>query len=120
MFSVSTPEIDAFEAMYNAADKSVVLVAADSILNVNVVTGIKEGSANGFEAYPNPTVSGKVFLRGMNTKEISSIEVFNTTGKLVLAKANYPHDGIQLPSQVGIYFIRINQEKNNLIKVVRD
>ena len=120
MFSVSTPEIDAFEAMYNAADKSVVLVAADSILNVNVVTGIKEGSANGFEAYPNPTVSGKVFLRGMNTKEINSIEVFNTTGKLVLAKANYPHDGIQLPSQVGIYFIRINQEKNNLIKVVRD
>jgi hypothetical protein len=119
MFSISTPEIDEFEAMYNAADKSAVLIASDSILNINVVTSVNELEAAEFAAYPNPTQNGFVYLSGQ-TRDIESIEVFNTRGQLVQTLSRYPSSGIELPEQAGVYFIRINEESHNLLRVIRN
>jgi hypothetical protein len=119
MFSVSTPEIDAFEAMYNAADKSVVLIAADSLLNINVVTSVSEAEVIEFAAGPNPTHDGFIYLNG-KTSNIESIKIFSTTGQLVSSLARYPESGILLPEQAGVYFIRINEESHNLLRVIRN
>jgi hypothetical protein len=117
MFAVSTPTIDAFEDMYNNADRSPVLVASDSIVNMSVVTGISEVEALDVAAYPNPTVDGIVRLSGSSVKELNNIEVYTLRGKLVGSYSKYPAKGIQLPSEAGVYLISI--EKYATKKVLR-
>ena len=120
MFAVSTPEIAAFEAMYNASDKAPVLVAADSILNVNVVTGTENLEPTDFVAYPNPTNNGIINLSGQNLSKINRINVYSVDGKLVNTYNSYPLAGIELPADKGVYHIQINGEfGSKLIKAVR-
>ena len=85
MFAYSTPEIDAFEAMYNAADKSPVLIAADSITSISVITGVEEQSEIELSLYPNPTTNGVVSLAGNDLRDVSSIDVFDLqqTGQVI-------------------------------------
>lgn len=120
MFAVSTPEIAAFEAMYNASDKAPVLVAADSILNVNVVTGTENLEPTDFVVYPNPTNNGVVNISGQNLSKINRINVYSVDGKLVNTYNNYPLAGIELPANKGVYHIQINGEfGSKLIKAIR-
>ncbi|MBP9151249.1 MAG: T9SS type A sorting domain-containing protein [Flavobacteriales bacterium] len=121
MFATSTPTIDAFETMYNNADQSPVLIAADSILSINVITGITNQNNPEITAYPNPTTNGKVRLKGSNLSKISTIEVFDIRGKLAARFTGYPTEGILLPKETGIYFLRLkNGSRNQLIRVVRN
>lgn len=121
MFSYSTPEINAFQSMYANADKTPVLIAADSILNINVVTGIKEQLPEAFEVYPNPTFNGSVRLIGNKTSEINRIAVYDTRGKLVSTYGAYPTQGIQLPSEIGVYLIQVETNATKqLIRVLRN
>lgn len=120
MFSYSTPEIDAFEVMYNNADKTPVLVAADSVLNLNVVTGINNQAKNEFQVYPNPTTNGLVKISG-NLKEIELIQVYDVRGKLVSSFVKYPASGIQLPSKEGIYLMKVETPVSaQIIRLLRD
>ena len=120
MFAVSTPEIDAFEAMYNASDKSVVLVAADSIQNMNVVTGINNPSKPAFAVYPNPTKNGIVRLTGASLSAIEEIRIFNTTGKLIASFAQYPTDGLRLTGEAGVYLINVTANgSSSVLRVVK-
>lgn len=120
MFAVSTPEIDAFETMYANADKSPVLVAADSLLNINIVTGIAQGTKTELSVYPNPTTDGLVRLRGDKLETINSIKVYTAGGKLVSTIGSYSRKGIQLPKEAGIYFIRVEGEfGNRVLKVLK-
>ena len=121
MFAVSTPEIDAFETMYNNADQTPVLIASDSILNIAVVTGIEENSKSNYSVYPNPTSNGMIRIKGEQLGQITSIEVFNVRGKLMNRFDSYPAKGIQLPEETGVYFLRIRKgSENQLLRVVRN
>ena len=118
MFAVSSPEIDAFEAMYNNADKEPVLIAADSIMNVNVVTGIEEEVLANVSVYPNPTTDGFVQIKGFQV--IDQIDVYNAKGQLVVSNIG-PITKLLLPKQTGIYFLKVTAaEESRLIRVVRD
>ena len=107
MFSVSTPSIDEFETMYNNADQAPVLVASDSILGINVVTGIQDISSREFEIYPNPTKNGVVYLKGFELIEIDEIEVFNLRGKLIQSYPTYPANGIEISGKAGVYLLKM-------------
>lgn len=121
MFAVSTPEIDAFEAMYNAADKSPVLIAADSILSISVITRIDEVAEADISVYPNPTSDGIVRLSGTDIKRIKSIEVFDLRGKLIQSLTKPSSRQIRLPKETGVYLIKLEGDfKNKLLKVVRN
>ena len=121
MFAVSTPEIAAFQAMYNAADKAPVLIASDSIINVNVVTGIEDSELIRFDVYPNPTTDGIVNVSGSSFTGITAINVYAVDGRLVSSYAAYPGGGIQLPAKSGIYHIQLDGDfGSKLIKLIRN
>ncbi|MBI1287803.1 MAG: T9SS type A sorting domain-containing protein [Flavobacteriales bacterium] len=110
MFAVSTPTIDAFENMYSNADRMPVLVAADSIVNMSVVTNVIEAQEWSITAYPNPTENGVVRLRGDHVPNVKNIEVFDMHGKLIASFNRYPNGGITLPERAGIYLIKVEGE----------
>ncbi|MCF8461788.1 MAG: T9SS type A sorting domain-containing protein [Flavobacteriales bacterium] len=120
MFATSTPTIDAFETMYNNADQSPVLIAADSILNINVVTGITNRINSEITAYPNPTMTGKVRLKGDNFSSIIAIEIYDVRGRLISKLPQYTQEGINLPLEKGVYLLRIKTvENDSILKVYR-
>jgi hypothetical protein len=121
MFAISTPEIDAFEAMYNAADKSPILVAADSLLNINVVTGIDQVEEADISIYPNPTTNGTVRLTGKDVRRISTVQVFDTKGRMVKMLSQNAVSTFELPETSGIYLIRIEGEfGKKVVRVLRN
>lgn len=120
MFAVSTPTIDAFETMYHNADQNPVLVAADSLLNISVITGVNSVKKAGFEVYPNPSVDGTVRLKGDNLNTITNISVYSVRGKLVGKYGQYPKSGIILPKESGVYLLQVEgKEGTQVLKVLR-
>ncbi|MCB9185508.1 MAG: T9SS type A sorting domain-containing protein [Flavobacteriales bacterium] len=120
LFGTSTPEISTFQTMYNNADKTPELVVADSILSINVVTGISDKDPIAFEAYPNPSSTGIVQLKGDHLENISSITIYDVEGRLLSQFSQYPIKGLELPTKPGIYLIRVNTENaSNLLRVLR-
>jgi hypothetical protein len=117
MFSVSTPAIDEFQTMYNNADHTPVLVASDSILGINLVTGIKETSGAEFEVYPNPTKNGVVYFKGYDVSKIDEIEIFSLRGKLIQSYRTYPNTGIEISGKAGVYLVKV--KSRNSEQVVR-
>ena len=101
--------------MYDNADQTPVLIASDSILNVNVITSIEQQNNIGFSVYPNPTVDGIVRLQGNNVLAISKIEVFSSGGKLVSSLRHYPTTGISLPTTLGVYLIRVKSDDSDIV-----
>jgi hypothetical protein len=121
MFSVSTPEIDAFESMYNAADKTPVLVASDSITSINVITDVDEVAEADISVFPNPTRDGIVRLTGDDMNQISSISIFDARGKLVFEASQVQKNSIQLPAETGVYVIRVEGNfGRKLLRVLRN
>ena len=120
LFTVSTPEIDAFEMMYNNADKTPVLIATDSIVGINISTGTDEMTDRKLVAYPNPTKNGLIRLRGKNLENISQIEVFSLDGKRVSSPSSYSNQGIVLPSTPGVYLLKLRSgDTETTIRVYR-
>ena len=107
--------------MYNAADKSPVLIAADSITSISVITGVEEQSEIELSLYPNPTTNGVVSLAGNDLRDVSSIDVFDLQGKLVRSYSNYNQRTIQLPKETGVYLIKLEGEFGiKTLRVLRD
>jgi hypothetical protein len=121
MFAVSTPEIDAFESMYNNADKSPVLIASDSIMSINVVIDVAEITEPDIVIYPNPATNGLVRLRGMDVNRITSVQVFDVKGKLVSQHSRLNNATIELPVKTGVYLIKLEGEfGKKVLRVLRD
>lgn len=121
MFSYSTPEIDAFEAMYNAADKSPVLVAADSLTSINVVTTITETEVADISVYPNPTSNGIIRLAGADLNKTSTVSVYSLSGALISESPFSVNSTIELPVTTGVYLVKLSGEfEDRIFRVYRD
>lgn len=118
MFQYSTPEIDAFEAMYNAADKSPVLVAADSITNISVITGKEEVELADLNVYPNPTTNGLIRISGSDAKKIQLVRIYAINGKLISESSVSTGKSIQLPKETGVYLVQVSGEFGTVVKRV--
>ena len=107
MFSYNTELIDSFKSMYQSADKLPVLCASDQLLNIQLLNGVNQISAKNFSVYPTASIDGIVTV---SADDISSIEIFNSDGKLLSAlhSINHSDNTIELPHANGIYFIRIH------------
>lgn len=121
MFEVSTPEIETFRDMYDEADKSTVLVGTavlDSVF-LDIRTSIAElpKPSNGIKLSPNPTADGWVKITLPEGHKMTTIEVYNMSGKLL---ANHSKLIFELPSQQGVYIVRLKTDTSEFVeKVVR-
>ncbi len=122
MFTYSTPEINTFQTMYNAADQSPVLVAQDSLNNVLIPLGINSySSKQEVSAWPTISMDGRVFIASEYGILIKTIEVFDANGKL---QSQHPNMGYQssmslyLPASSGIYYLKITTGTKIIYKKV--
>lgn len=104
MFAFSTPEIDAFRPMYENADHTPVMVAADSVVDVAIITSAPAFIERDWQIYPNPTSDGRIFFRAMTEKPIA-IDVFSSDGKMVASVVGQAEE-LSLPDKTGVYYIR--------------
>lgn len=111
MFTYSTPEINAFQTMYNAADQTPVLVAQDSLNNVLIPLGINSYSLyEEIKAWPTISMDGRIFVSSEYGTLIKSVEVYDSGGKLQSQLQNTGYQSIislYLPQSSGIYYLKV-------------
>lgn len=109
MFSYSSADIDSFRTMYNSANKSPVLVDADSILNV--LLGLtKNNNKTEVTVSPDPTLDGYALVRFSKLTEVGMVRIIDMNAQLVeTVRVGRQVDQIpiQLPEQKGVYLIEI-------------
>lgn len=109
MFTFSSPEIDLFKSLFNAADQTPVLIAkqTDGTL-FQSVTSVTE---NHLRIFPNP-VSGDFFIIQSNSNEpLQQVDVYDLSGKLISSlKAN--GNTFITPKTNGTYLLRIKQNNS--------
>lgn len=121
MFSFSSAAIDTFRVMFEAADKSPVLVASDSLFNINLGTVIPDYDEL-ISIYPDPTSDGNITISLPSEFENPEIVVYNSLGQRVYQQKNNSSElQIQLPQQKGNYLVEI-KHKNKFYtrKVIRN
>lgn len=122
MFAISTPEIDLFEGMYNAADRRPVEVASAQMMFVLTPNSSVEeaGNAPAIILGPNPTVDGFLNITAGAGVDIRSIEVFESNGKLIEAFRNPDAKNWQylLKGAAGQYIIRVETNTGFYVKRV--
>jgi hypothetical protein len=121
MFTYSTPEINAFKPMYQAADQTPVLVACDSIKNILLTKVTNYTNTNEVQAWPTLSMDGKVYISSDYGTLVKSIEVYNSEGKLQSQIANTGYSStltLYLPATPGIYYLRIVTNSKIIYKKV--
>jgi hypothetical protein len=120
MFEWSAPEIDSFRLMFNAADRSPVLVAEKTLDSVFVSTvSTRDLAAQKLvQIAPSLSFDGQVWVKALQHTEVYKIKVWDTAGKIVWeGKAGQP---VQLPVKRGLYFIMVETNRGKVVeKVVR-
>jgi len=116
MFSLNSAPIDTFEVMYNAADKSPILVASDSL--TDIISGIpgNNTSATLLHIWPSLVTDGWVNITSSTNQPVSLYEVVDRSGKIILTGRISPgifKEKIRLPDKSGIYFINVKSESNS-------
>ncbi len=116
MFSVSTPEIDSFRVMFEAADRSPVLVAS-AALNDVPVSPLSAADIARAEIKVLPTLStdGWVTLELPAGVQLQQVNVWNTAGQMV-QKATEAR--ILLPSVPGVYYLDIQTNRGRTVRRV--
>lgn len=119
MFAFSTPEIDSFRTMFDAADKSPTLVAEvllDSVL-ISTVSTKNIDNQGLVRVFPTLTQDGRVTVQAQGNVPIQRVQVWDAAGRLVWDKplGNAP---IQLPAQSGVYFISVETPRGRVVKKV--
>jgi hypothetical protein len=123
MFTLNSAPIDTFRNMFNAADKTPVIANADSLMNLQLVTytGKQLNKKDDIKVFPSITNDGRVNLNAYGQMEIKQVDVFNSSGKIVLNKISTTGsktENIVLPDAAGVYIIRIRSNKNDVYKKV--
>lgn len=116
MFDESTPEIEIFRSMYNAADLSPVLVAQDSIVDLFVESLASENDRFvDVTVYPNPSEDGLLFIK--SDKKVGRVKVVDVEGKLILDKET-PKGSIQLPNVSGLYAVELFFDAGSVVRKI--
>lgn len=121
MFTLNSAPIDSFKTMFNAADKTPVLVAQGYVDSVVVISGIGKTAAEKWRIYPVPTADGKVFIQGEDNSAIKRVEVYTASGKLVQTNnfnTTQNTATILLPETAGIYWLKIYGRAGTTVKKV--
>ncbi len=123
MFAFSSPEIDSFRVMFDAADHSPTLIAEAFLDSVFVSpVSIKSIDNEGFvKIFPTLTSDGRVYIRSVGNTPIRRVQVWDSAGRIVLDKPfGKDNEPIQLPRLSGVYFISVETGKGRVVqKVVR-
>ena len=124
MFAFSSPEIDTFRTMFDAADHSPTLIA-EAILDSVMVSSvsIKNVQNEGLvKVFPSLSADGRVFVRAAGNTQIRRVQVWDASGKMVWNKPwNSNNEPLQLPEQKGLYFVSVETANGRVVKkVVRE
>jgi len=121
MFAHSSPEIDAFKAMFDAADRSPVLVA-EQVLDSVFVSSVSTKNIDRqkfVKIFPTLNRDGRVTVQAAPGVRIHRIQVWDTAGNLVWDKP--ASETIWLPKVRGTYFVAVTTERGKVVeKVVRE
>ena len=112
LFSVSTPEIDAFEEMYWETGPDAVLIDSDEV--ETLIVGVGETAVK-LVMYPNPTAGNlQISVNKINLP----VRIYDASGKLVGQHVVSGRSTIALPEASGIYHIVVGQGVETISKKV--
>jgi len=121
MFTLNSAPIDSFKTMFNAADKTPVLVAQGQVDSVVVVSSVATIEKERWNVYPVPTADGRVIIQATANGYAKRVEVYSAAGKLVQTITyNSPAETytVQLPNTAGIYWLKIYGRQGTTVKKV--
>ena len=110
MFDYETDEILAFKNMFDNADRSPFLIAEARLDTVTL--SVNKNELASFSLFPNPS-SGIVFIDSPSNDTHYTIEVYSNDGKIISKEKDAQQ--INLPSQKGIYLLRILVDGKSVI-----
>lgn len=118
MQQFSSAEIDTFLQMFANADHTPVLAGSDSILNINVSTGIKSVAFNQITISPNPTYDGLISIKGIASE--TKLAVYDSQGRLLDIESVSTSSStlIQLPVTKGVYYLILKTKGNKQLKKI--
>lgn len=123
MFNLNSQPINDFKSMYQAADKTPVLVASDELDSVVVVSSYRELKADEYLLFPVPVTGSQVFIKSVSNNAVSRIEMWDAAGRKV---SDQQFDGasigcyVNMPASRGVYFLKIYScNRFTVKKVVR-
>lgn len=124
MFEFSSPEIDSFRVMFDAADHSPTLIAEATLDSVYVSpVSVKNLAQTGLvKIFPSLSQDGRVNVWANGSIQIRHIQAWDSAGKRVWDKPNSsPFEPIQLPETRGVYYIVVETSGGRIVeKVVRN
>lgn len=115
MFAFSSPEIDAFKAMFDAVDRSPVLVA-EQVLDSVFVSPVSTQNAQQedfIKIGPNPTNDGRLTLSLSSHTQLRRIRVWDAAGRLVWDRVA---GEVWLPSQRGVYMVVVETNRGRVVR----
>ncbi len=123
MFVLNSPQIDSFRTMFNNADNTPILVASDSLLNIDLSAGNNLGRERDLEVYPTISHDGKVFIKSLSGLFIEHIDIYSTDGKkvnVITFPENSTFGFILLPPRQTVYLMKIQSGSRTFYrKVIR-
>ena len=118
LFEYSSPEIDTFKSMFDAADNSPILIAEqslDGLFASPVASGVVSDSK--ITIYPSLSADGRVWIQTRPGDQIQRILVWDASGNLVSENSQSP---VSLPDRNGVYFIQVRTKRSEKVqKVIR-
>jgi hypothetical protein len=116
MFTASSPEIDLFQGMFNAADNAPVLVQSTTQTDMSV--GIDDLRELGVQVFPNPVRNGLLYIAGLDQR-VTGIEVYDANGRKVGDRraASGRTWSLQLPGS-GTFFVVVRTAERSFVEKV--
>jgi hypothetical protein len=121
LFTMTAPEIDKFEAMYQSADQRPFLMVSDSLDNVGLTTNVDNLSDNTIKVWPSISGDGKVSISTEYGDLIKEIDVYTGDGRHPLHLENLGYQSelsFYLPASRGVYYLKIRTGRKTYYKKV--
>lgn len=117
MFDAAAAGTGSHTITYTYMDNNSCSNTATQVIVVDVCTGIQEAALNGISIYPNP--AGEAFFIETNDSGISTVEVFNAMGQLLVKEQASGKARIDMSSRDnGIYLVKITNGNASYIQKI--
>ncbi|MBL7802521.1 MAG: hypothetical protein JNL02_02215 [Saprospiraceae bacterium] len=117
IFEWSSPEIDSFKVMFEAADRSPILVA-EKTLGPVAVTPVSSKTPTESAVRISPTLStdGRVVVTTASGVTLRSVRVYDAHGRLVWDRS--ADNTIWLPAERGVYYVAVETSRGRFMQKV--